>query len=970
MGMPNSNSNLNHWDKLIIKHEDKSPLHLDIRIQCYPSHPQFMMKNDRLLTIKPPSSFSSASLTSSLLVSSAVETADVSSSSAEAPDSPSSKPSSTVYLHTNRTSSVHRLACKDGLVLPAWRPMENLSTGDVIVRGLVYFFCLVYLFVGVSIVADKFMAAIEVITSQERDVRIKKANGEYQVISVRIWNETVSNLTLMALGSSAPEILLSIIEVYAQNYEAGDLGPGTIVGSAAFNMFVIIAVCVWVVPTGEVKKIKHLRVFFVTMVWSVFAYIWLFIILSVISPGIVDLWEAFLTFAFFPATVLTAWIADRRLLIYKYLSKNYRMNKRGVIVQGEGDAEDVELGDKILSNHVDLSGDAASQSTHLTSGVHSHGMFRVFDDDEDINEETKEFEEHRREFISILRELRKKHPDAQMEDIEHMAREEIINRGPKSRAFYRLQATKKLTGGSAMVKRRVEKVEDKKDGTQKKLESVIKVFFDPAHYTVMENVGQFAVTVAREGDLSKSIAVDFATEDGTANAGSDYIGVNETIVFQPNETSKQVMISVIDDDVFEEDEHFYCRLNWPKLQLGTPPTATVMILDDDHSGVFAFKEASIEIPESVGPYLLQVSRVSGARGQVILPYKTIEGSAKGERDFIMKEGELIFENNETCKEIEVQIIDNESYEKDAVFYVELGEPIWDVETDLPESPKSNLSRQEKEVALLGRPKLGEVWRVEIRIKESKEFKNTVDKLFQKNTTSFVGSSCWWDQFVEAITVSPGDDDGGDEDGEQRMPSCSDYVMHFITLFWKVLFALVPPTDIWGGWACFITSIVLIGALTAVIGDCASHFGCSVGLKDAITAISFVALGTSVPDTFASKVAAINDKYADSSIGNVTGSNAVNVFLGIGIAWFIAAAHHTYHGRKFYVEPGNLAFSVTLFCICAGVCCIVLGLRRWVIIGGELGGPLSWKLVTTILFIGLWLFYVLMSSLEAYGIKTY
>lgn len=33
------------------------------------------------------------------------------------------------------------------------------------------------------------------------------------------------------------------------------------------------------------------------------------------------------------------------------------------------------------------------------------------------------------------------------------------------------------------------------------------------------------------------------------------------------------------------------------------------------------------------------------------------------------------------------------------------------------------------------------------------------------------------------------------------------------------------------------------------------------------------------DTFASKVAAIGDKYADSSIGNVTGSNAVNVFLG-------------------------------------------------------------------------------------------
>lgn len=43
---------------------------------------------------------------------------------------------------------------------------------------------------------------------------IKKSNGETTVTTVRIWNETVSNLTLMALGSSAPEILLSVIEVW------------------------------------------------------------------------------------------------------------------------------------------------------------------------------------------------------------------------------------------------------------------------------------------------------------------------------------------------------------------------------------------------------------------------------------------------------------------------------------------------------------------------------------------------------------------------------------------------------------------------------------------------------------------------------------------------------------------------------------------------------------------------------------
>ena len=55
-------------------------------------------------------------------------------------------------------------------------------------------------------------------------------------------------------------------------------------------------------------------------------------------------------------------------------------------------------------------------------------------------------------------------------------------------------------------------------------------------------------------------------------------------------------------------------------------------------------------------------------------------------------------------------------------------------------------------------------------------------------------------------------------------------------------------DYWGGWACFTVSILVIGLLTGLIGDIASHFGCSIGLKDAVTAITFVALGTSLPGT--------------------------------------------------------------------------------------------------------------------------
>ena len=103
---------------------------------------------------------------------------------------------------------------------------------------------LFYTFAGVGIVADAFMDAITVITSVGRwHATVDPRTGLQQSVHIKRWNPTVANLTLMALGSSAPEIMLSIIEIVAGNYYSGELGPSTIVGSAAFNMLVILAVC-------------------------------------------------------------------------------------------------------------------------------------------------------------------------------------------------------------------------------------------------------------------------------------------------------------------------------------------------------------------------------------------------------------------------------------------------------------------------------------------------------------------------------------------------------------------------------------------------------------------------------------------------------------------------------------------------------------------------------------------------------
>merc|ERR1719428_1516799 len=151
------------------------------------------------------------------------------------------------------------------------------------------------------------MGAIEAITSKKKRMKVKGTTNRY--ITVKVWNDTVANLTLMALGSSAPEILLSVIELLGNSFYSGALGPSTIVGSAAFNLFCISAVCVSAIPDG-VRFIKDTSVFAVTASFSVFAYLWLVVILMLISPDVVEVWEGLLTFLYFPILVSLAYMAD------------------------------------------------------------------------------------------------------------------------------------------------------------------------------------------------------------------------------------------------------------------------------------------------------------------------------------------------------------------------------------------------------------------------------------------------------------------------------------------------------------------------------------------------------------------------------------------------------------------------------------------------------------------------------------
>jgi len=226
-------------------------------------------------------------------------------------------------------------------------------------------------------------------------------------------------------------------------------------------------------------------------------------------------------------------------------------------------------------------------------------------------------------------------------------------------------------------------------------------------------------------------------------------------------------------------------------------------------------------------------------------------------------------------------------------------------------------------------------------------------------------------------------------------------MHIALFPWKLICACVPPPSFCGGWVCFVTALAVIGALTAVIGDLAEMLGCALlpmlesKSAKSITAVTVVALGTSLPDTFASRTSAVQDPTADASIGNVTGSNSVNVFLGLGLPWMVGAFYWKWKGvdlddatdpwvlrgteqgwlldpdmhirerypATFVVPAGSLGSCVTVFALTAvSTICILMVRRKSV--GGELGGRDGAKWASAAAMIALWLIYVVFSIVTA------
>merc|ERR1711878_49670 len=78
--------------------------------------------------------------------------------------------------------------------------------------------------------------------------------------------------------------------------------------------------------------------------------------------------------------------------------------------------------------------------------IESRAKEKFNEDLEDMDPALAEFERSRRAYIEAMKRIRLEDPNISLIDLETKAREEVMSKGPKSRAYYRAQATRKMAG--------------------------------------------------------------------------------------------------------------------------------------------------------------------------------------------------------------------------------------------------------------------------------------------------------------------------------------------------------------------------------------------------------------------------------------------------------------------------------------------------------------------------------------------
>ena len=203
--------------------------------------------------------------------------------------------------------------------------------------------------------------------------------------------------------------------------------------------------------------------------------------------------------------------------------------------------------------------------------------------------------------------------------------------------------------------------------------------FNAAAYSVGEAGPTATIIVTRTGGSDGAVSVDYATSNGTAEAGSDYTAASGTLNWGDGDTAdKTFTVSITDDGTYEGDETVNLALSNPTgATLGAQSTAVLTIIDNDSPshGTLHFSSGTYTVGEAGPTVTIIVTRTGGSDGAVGVQYDTSNGTAEAGSDYTAASGTLNWAAGDTTnKTFTVSITDDGTYEGDETVNLALSSP--------------------------------------------------------------------------------------------------------------------------------------------------------------------------------------------------------------------------------------------------------------------------------------------------------
>jgi hypothetical protein len=191
------------------------------------------------------------------------------------------------------------------------------------------------------------------------------------------------------------------------------------------------------------------------------------------------------------------------------------------------------------------------------------------------------------------------------------------------------------------------------------------VFFTSASQSRNENVGTLRITAQLSAAYPLDVSIPF-TVGGTATAGTDYAITSGPIVIPAGGSSKDIVITVINDGIDEDDETVVVTMGVPANAVkGTPNTHTATIVDNDMLPEVNFTTDSQIADEDAGTIsaTIRLSVISGR--DITVPF-TLGGTAQqgAGNDYTITGSPIVLLAGQQTSDISITIMDDTVTEPD------------------------------------------------------------------------------------------------------------------------------------------------------------------------------------------------------------------------------------------------------------------------------------------------------------------